>query len=108
MSWVLSPYSVLVTLLLLFILPNEIESCSLNTYEIITLMAQNPNYQHDPCYIQWKSDQDAKLAQIWTQREQLEKSIAESNRRRMQYEAQERENRQRSYISSTAVEKKYV
>lgn len=108
MAGVSLTYNVIITLLLFFILPTEIGCCSMNTFEIITLMSQNPNFQRDPCYIQWKAEQDAKLSQLWTQREQLEKAIAENDRRDREYEARERENRHRSYLSSSKVEVKLV
>lgn len=108
MSCVLSTCNAIVTFLLLSTLPIEIECCSLTTNEAITLMSQNPNFKHDPCYIEWKARQDEQLTQIWTRREQVEKSITEYERMRREYEARERENRQRSYLSSSKVEVKLV
>lgn len=87
--------SVLFVVILLFGLPIEVDPCSMNTNDIIDLMAQNPNFGDDPCYIKWQADQDDKLKQLWAQREKLELWERE-------YRARERENRQRSYSSSTA------
>lgn len=97
------------TILLLINLPIEIGCCSLNTYDIISLMYQNPNFQNDPCYIEWKAAEDAKLNQILIRREQLEKSMLEQSRKTMEYEARERENRHRSYSSDDSnVQKQLV
>lgn len=99
MSCVLSTYSATATIFLLFILPIEIECCSMTTYDIISLMSQNPDYKHDPCYMEWKAAQDEKLTQIWTQRDQLEESMADYNRRRIEQEARDREDRHRNNTS---------
>lgn len=62
-------------------------------------MSQNPDYRRDPCYIEWKAAQDAKLTEIWTRREQIERSIVDYNRKKMEYEARERE---RSYTNTNS------
>lgn len=108
MSCVLSICTAIVTILLLSTLPIEIGCCGLTTNEIISLMHQNPDYKQDPCYIEWKDSQDEKLTQLWTRRAELEKSMAEYNRKRSEYDRQERENRQRSYLSTSKVEVKLV
>lgn len=71
-------------------------------------MSQNPDYKYDPCYIEWKASQDAKLTEIWTRREQVEKTMADYERIQREHAARERENRQRSYLSSTKVDTKFV
>ncbi len=49
-----------------------------------------PDFERDPCYINWKNEQDKKLNDHWKRRDELEKSIAQSNQR-------EREHRQNMY-----------
>lgn len=55
-------------------------------------MSQNPNYENDPCYIEWKAYQDAKDTEISTQRELIGKGTA---RKIMEYDERESENEQR-------------
>lgn len=100
--------SIIAIILLIINLPIEIKCCSLTTYEAISLMSQNPNFRNDPCYIEWQAAENSKLNQIWTQREQVEKTIAEYNRKRMEYEKQLQEDRQRSYQSYSRVPIKLV
>lgn len=104
----MSTIASIIAIILLVILPIEIGCCSLTTYEAISLMSNNPDFRRDPCYIAWEAGENAKLSQIWTQREQLEKTIADNNRKRMEYERQLQENRQRSYQSVSSVPKKLV
>ncbi|KAG4075019.1 hypothetical protein HA402_004565 [Bradysia odoriphaga] len=46
---------------ILFCLPIEIECCSLTTDYIVNLIYDKESFLQDPCYIQWKANQDAKL-----------------------------------------------
>lgn len=96
MSFVTTTYYVIFTIL--FFVSIDIECCSMTTHEIISIMSQDPNYKYNPCYIEWKATQDAILTQIWTQREEVEKSIAEYNRKVM--DNAERGNSEKSYTAT--------
>lgn len=108
MKCAFSRCTILVTILFTLKRPTQIGCCSHNTNDMITLMHQNPDYRQDPCYIQWKADQDAKLSRLFAERDQLERSMAEYNRIREANRIQEQKNRQNSYFSTSKVEKKFV
>lgn len=68
----------------------------------------NPNFKQDPCYIKWKAEQDSKLHDIWSRRDELEKQIAKNEQTRRQNEAQERENRRNYYTFRETVKLVYL
>lgn len=55
-------------------LPIKIACCSMSTDAINTLMTQNANFESDPCYIEWKAAEDAKLSEPLTRSDELKKS----------------------------------
>jgi len=104
MKCFISVFMVCATLLFIFILPIEVNGCSTNTYDIISLMSSDPDFRRNPCYIQWQAEQDAKLKQLWKQRAELEESIARNDRIRALNRQREDEARRNSYTNR--VEKK--
>ncbi|XP_037042126.1 uncharacterized protein LOC119078636 [Bradysia coprophila] len=90
-------YIAIVTIL--FHLPIEIECCSLTTDYIVNLIYDKENFLQDPCYIQWKATQDAKLA--GPQKPTVEKALIEFDRLRVQEAIDDRLNRQKMYSSSS-------
>lgn len=107
MTCALSRCTIFATIFI-FIIPSQIGCCSHNTNDMITLMAQDPNFRHNPCYIQWQANQNAKLKQLFAERDKLERSMAEYNRISEENRKREQKNRQNSYLSTNKVEKKLV
>lgn len=92
--------SIIVTVLFRFAII-KIECCSLSTNDIINLINNKENYETDPCYIQWKVTQDAKLAGIRHKKNELDRSLHDYNEKRLMKEAIQRENRQKDFFTST-------
>ncbi|KAG4075016.1 hypothetical protein HA402_004562 [Bradysia odoriphaga] len=90
-------YIAIVTIL--FRLPIEIECCSLTTDYIVNLIYDKENFLQDPCYIQWKATQDAKLAD--SRKLTVGRALIEFDRLRIQEAIDDRLNRQKSYSSSS-------
>ncbi|XP_037042834.1 uncharacterized protein LOC119079114 isoform X2 [Bradysia coprophila] len=90
-------YIAIVTIL--FRLPIEIECCSLTTDYIVNLIYDKENYLQDPCYIEWKATQDAKLA--GPQKPTVERALIEFDRWRIQEAIDGQLNLQKSYSSSS-------
>lgn len=84
------------------ILPTKIGcSCSNNLNDIIGLILQDPDFQRNPCYIEWKAGQDKKFSELWQQIGELENSADREHEIELRNRQIEREKLMKSFRKTT-------